>query len=124
MNLVGAQGILSLVSTPTEESNEALDQVHTDHRGEMNDVSPSSNVAGKPDDECELAASDTQANAGRAKTLLEAFELEARSEGSEALPGAALHAVLGKTTNGDTPSPQSVRSKPQSVSPRTNFLRS
>ena len=115
MNLVGAQGILSLVSTPTEVSNEALDQVHTDHRGEMNDVSPSSNVAGKPDDECELATSDTQANAGRAKTLLEAFELEARSEGSEALPGAAAHTVLGKTTNGDTPSPQSVRSKPQSV---------
>ena len=83
MNLVRAQGILSLASTPTEESDEALDQVHTDHRGEMNEVSPSSNVAGKPDDECELATSDSQAVAGRAKTLSEAFELEARSEGSK-----------------------------------------
>ena len=60
-------------------------------------------------------STDTQANVERAKTLLGAVELAARPEGLEALPGAALHAILGKTTNGDTPSPQSVRSKPQSV---------
>ena len=39
MNVIRAHRILSLATTPTEESDEALEQVHADHRGEMNDAS-------------------------------------------------------------------------------------
>ena len=102
MNVFRAQRILSLAPTPTKESDEALEQVHADHRGETYDVSHSDSYVLSPQIQQSV----------RTTTLIKQDNQGSTPEGYEALPGAAGYALLEKTTSSYIPSPQSVRPEP------------
>ena len=93
MNVIRAHRILSLATTPTEESDEALGQVTGDHvLGQMNLVRTQSipSLAQTPTEESDEA--------------LDQVHTDHRGEMNDA-----------SHTDSDTPSPQSVRPKPQPV---------